>query len=170
MGETTTSGTPTLTMDDSIIQYTGQTALKVNIGTIGPVTNSIVYHSRFGVVAQLDATVDLSGGNNIVACNQTAEPGGYGGTVPGINLWNSSYGKATINATGVLLPDSPPSEWECSDGNGSANNCTCLQGSCSGTNVPATDQADAVYSSLNTAATPIDLTNTGVQQLYPTCN
>jgi hypothetical protein len=165
-------GTESVQLDSTVIQFTGKTALKVNAGTIGPVTNSSVYHCRFGVIVQGFGSADLSGGGNILACNTNQEPGGYGpaGAV-GVDAWNQSAA-GSLNAANVNWAENPPGLWSCTDpANGtSANNCTCVQGTCSGTNIPVPDSSDAVYVKANTATPPLDVSNPGLQNLYPPCN
>jgi hypothetical protein len=166
------AGTESVQLDSTVIQFTGKTAFKINAGNVGPVTNSSVYHSRFGVILQGFGNADFSGGGNIFACNTNLEPGAYGPAGPvGINAWNQSPDGA-LNAANVLWAENPPGLWECSDPvNGtSAQNCTCLSGTCSGTGIPAPDQSDAVYVSANTATPSIDLSDAGLQSRYPPCN
>jgi len=164
VGEVTTlNANPTVTLDKMLLEYTGQTALKLNGGSV-TATNSTIYHSRFGVVVQLAATLDLSGGGNIVACNTNAEPGGYTGTVPGIDVWNSS-GTASIDASNVAWDHNPPYYWTCTDGAGSASTCTCASGACNGVAVAPTDGADALTDA-NTSITPIVMTNPKLQTKY----
>jgi hypothetical protein len=172
MGEAPLLGSPSITMDNSIVQYTGQTGFKVNGGTVGPVTNSSVFHCRFGLLQQLSSSVDFSGGGNTIACNTNQEPGNYGGanaTPAGINAWNSSLVNS-MNVANVLWADTPPGLWECFDGSTiSATNCTCVSGSCTGSNQATPDQADAIYYSNTTATNPIDMSDAGQQMRFGIC-
>jgi len=179
LGETPLFGSPTLTLDSSLIQHTGQTGLKVNGGSVGPVTNTSVYHCRFGVAIQGTGALDLSAGGNIVACNTNAELGAFEqapGRVTGIDVWNSSsLNNLSLNASNVLWDDNPPVIWSCSDifGDGAftlaGKDCTCVSGGCSGTGVPLPDGTDAAYYSGNTNAVPIDTSNPGLQNKF-VCN
>jgi len=173
IGETPTAftGSPTVTLAKSLIQYTGQTGLKVNDGTVSA-TNTSMYHCRFGTVLGGTGSLDLSGGGNVAACNTDKEPGSYntnGGTANGINVWNDSAA-ASIDASNMGWDTNPPDYWTCTDAaNGStASACTCVSGPCVGMNIAPTDGAAAVTAS-NTSATPIVLTNPSLQSKY-ICN
>jgi hypothetical protein len=175
VGETSVaglSGTPTLALASTLIQYTGQTALKINGGAVSPVTNSTIYHARLGVILQEAGTLDLSGGGNMAVCTTSKEPGYYnnnGGTAPGINVWNQTAA-TSIDASNMLWDNNPPGYWTCTDPANAttANTCTCASGTCNGMNIEAPDDSDAVTAD-NTNATPIVLTNPSLQTTY-TCN
>jgi hypothetical protein len=165
------SGSPTLSLDSTLIQNTGQTGFKVSSGSASSVTNSTFYHCRFGVVAYTTGSIDLSGGGNIVACNTSKEPGEYnagGGVVAGINVWNDMSNNGSLNASNVLWDDSPPGYWTCTDTGASASHCTCESGTCMGNNIAIPDDSDAVTAD-NTNAVPINLSDAGLQSTY-TCD
>ncbi len=177
LGETvagaTFSGTPTVKLDKTLIQYTGQTGLKVVTGSVGPVTNSTLYHCRFGAVIDGTGAMDLSGGGNIMACCTNQEPGAFGAAnAAGINVWNDSTNNGSIDASNVAWDNKPPDYWTCTDGAGAttSNSCTCASGSCNpnSINVALPDNSDAVTMN-NTNATPIDTSNPSLQTTY-TCS
>jgi hypothetical protein len=166
-------GSPSLALDSTLIQFTGQAGLKVAGGSVGPVKNSTVYHCRFGATLAFGATgsIDLSGGGNVVTCSTSTESGAFGQpTVPGINIWNQSADLG-INAANLLWEVAPPALWSCSDdpSTNAVTTCTCVSGTCSGTDVVPPDQADAVSYSSSTAAPPIDQADAGAQTTF-TCN
>jgi hypothetical protein len=106
-----------------------------------------------------------------VICNTNTEPGAFGQpTVPGINIWNATPDLG-INAANLLWETAPPGTWSCSDDPASnqVTTCTCVSGTCTGTDVTPPDQADAVFYTASTATPPIDQADAGAQATF-TCN
>jgi hypothetical protein len=152
---------PTLTLDSSTIRNTGCTALKIYDGTV-TVTNSTVYHSRYGILQGGASTIDLSGGGNTSACNTNQEPGfcGVGGRA-GMDVWNDSTN--LMKAANVLFDESPPAVWSCTDVG--VANCSCVSGPCNGSSgVAAPDGADVV----NDSTGSIDVSDAGLSAII--CN
>jgi hypothetical protein len=155
------SGSPTVRVISSLIQYSGCAGALVNAGTF-KATASTFSHNHFGI-QQGGGTVDVSGGGAgacTFECADSTQGGSCNGDgIPGIDVLNTTAG-TTLTADNALvnsaLDSRGPELWSCSDTTYSS--CTC-----SGPNsCPKGAQAlpeDADFVSLSTNNTPFSVKN-----------
>ena len=142
----TSNGTPTLSIDQTLIQNT-------DVGLYGGAGSTTLTNATFSFnyngVQQAqdsngkDATVDLSGGGNTVVCDSNAESS-KSNSAPGIAVYNTSA--SPLNASNVAWDTSAPDYFACDP---AFTGCTCNISSC--TVSPGSDGMDAVEDSGNLA-------------------
>jgi hypothetical protein len=140
--EASSNGTPTLSIDQTVIQNT-------DVGLYGgagstTVTNTTLEFNYNGVQQAQDsnghdAKVDLSGGGNTVVCNSNTESS-KSNTAPGIAVYNTSTSK--LNASNVAWDTSGPDYFDCDP---AFTSCICNLSSC--TVSAGSDGMDAVEDS-----------------------
>jgi len=149
--ESSSQGTPTLTLKNTTIQNT-ETAVYAAAGTAA-ISGSTIQFNYNGVEQSSDSThvaaIDLSGtadaGMNNVVCSSKQESVQVGVIAPGVCVLNLSSGP--LNADNVGWDTSGPDTFLCMG----LTNCTCTASSC--TDSPGADGMDAVNESTGTIAT-----------------
>jgi hypothetical protein len=149
--ESSSLGTPTLTVSNSTIQNT-ETAIYAAAGSATLSGSTIQFNYR-GVEQSSDSThvasIDLSGhldaGMNSVVCSSKQESVQAGVTAPGVCVLNLSSG--TLNASNVEWDTPGPDVFLCPG----LSNCTCTASSCTAS--PGADGMDAVNESVGTITT-----------------
>jgi len=143
------NGSPTLTLDKTIIQNT-ETAIDASAGTAA-ISRSTIQFNYNGVVQGGMATIDLSGGKiggtNNVVCSSMKESVDALALNPGVCVLNQS--SSAINASNVDWDTSGPDLFSC--GALTSSSCSCEIMTC--TDSPGADGMDAVYQDLGTITT-----------------
>jgi hypothetical protein len=155
------SGSPTVSVVNATIEYSGCAGARVDVGTF-TATSTTFSHNHYGI-RQEGGTVNVSGGGSgacTFECADSSEIGTCNGDgIPGIDLLNTTAG-TTLTADNALVDSAlnggAPEMWSCSDTTYSS--CTC-SGSA---NCPAAAQAlpeGADLVSLSTNSAPFSVTN-----------
>jgi hypothetical protein len=155
------SGSPTVSVVNTVIQYSGCAGARVDVGTF-TATNSSFIGNHFGI-QQGGGSVDVSGGGlgpSTFECSDSNQLGSCNGDgIPAIDLLNTTAG-TTLTADNARVDSVPdggaPEMWTCSDTTYSS--CTCS----GAPDCPAAAQAlpeGADFVSLSTNGSPFSVTN-----------
>ncbi len=141
--QTTTSGAPSVTIDNTTIQNT-DLGIYAAGGTV-TVTNSNINFNFNGVqqdtLSGNTGSINLGGGGNAVICSSNVESSA-GSSNPGIDVYNSST--SSLDAKNVAWDTAGPDYFKCDS---TFATCSCNLGAC--TNTPGGDDMDAVEDSTN---------------------
>jgi hypothetical protein len=138
--QSSSTGSPTVTIDRTVIQNT-DTAIYAQAGTTA-VTNSTLNYNFVGVWQDTDfnngaaVAVDLSGGGNTVICSSNVESS-QGSTFPGIDVYNTNT--ANLKADSVAWDTAGPDYFQCDN---FFSSCVCNNATC--TTTAGGDDMDAV--------------------------
>jgi hypothetical protein len=153
--QASTKGTPTVTIDNTVIQNT-DLGIYASAGT-ATVTNSTVNFNFIGIWQDTDGThngkIDLSGGGNAVICSNKSE-NSQGTADAGIDVFNTS--KKNLNASSVAWDTTGPDYFKC---DAALASCSCNLASCNtaagGNDMDAVEVGDAGITTTGNTQSPI---------------
>ncbi len=138
------SGTPIVTIDNSIIESSG-IGLYGFSGSTATVTNSTISNNGIGIWQSTDgvtnSAIDLSGGGNVVICNNA---GNLAAEQTGVAMSVYNTSTASLNAANVAWDTPGPDYFTCDSAFAS---CSCNLASCVA--APGSNGMDAVEDSTN---------------------